>query len=78
MFVQKECNCKKKLELLEGNCICTDCNCHYYKRDVYINEEDEKEEEKLQTKLWILIGTSTFFYTVYLFCCGDKIMHLLV
>lgn len=63
--MQKECNCKSKtLDMLEdGNCICTDCKCHYYKR--------ETDEDLLQNKLRnygiFIIGTSTVLFGIYIF-----------
>jgi hypothetical protein len=62
------CNCKNKSpEMLEGNCICTDCNCHYFRRN------DDLKDEWLQNQLrnygMVILGTSTVCYGIYLFCC---------
>lgn len=67
----KECSCKNKNpeELLEegGNCICSDCNCHYYKR----NDIRELGERGI-----LVIGTSILLYSLYLFCCEKHLYHL--
>ena len=86
-----ECNCTnaKSLYMLEsgepepekdGNCICTDCNCHYFRRNVD-QLPDLNKDEWLQNKLrnygMVILGTSTIFYGIYLFCC-EKHLHYFV
>jgi hypothetical protein len=69
------CNCKNKSpELLEGgNCICTDCKCHYYKR----NDDNDDEKNVLQKIIIVIMGTSTLLYGIYILCCENHI-HILI
>lgn len=80
-----ECNCKSP-EMLEGNCICNDCKCHFYKRnmgEIGNNDGDSSminKESFLQTKIRnygvIILGTSTIIYTMYIFCCEKHLGYL--
>ena len=74
-----ECNCIKNNELEDGNCICIDCNCHSFRQND-LEKDKEKDEEWLQNKLRnygiVILGTSTIFYGIYLFCC-EKHLHYL-
>lgn len=74
---QSECSCKNKNpEILEegGNCICTDCKCHYYKRNDVVGED--LLQNKIRNYSMVFIGTSTVFYTIYIFCCEKHLYHL--
>ena len=75
----KECSCKNKNpeELLEegGNCICSDCNCHYYKRNAGENDIDlDLLQNKIRNSGMLFIGTGTLLYTIYLFCCEKHLL----
>ena len=76
-----ECNCNKSNDksndkshdiLEDGNCICTDCNCHYFRRD---SDKDEWLQNKLRKYGIVILGTSTALYGIYLLCC-EKHLHI--
>lgn len=70
----KYCNCKNKsVELEEGNCICTDCKCHYYKR--IMDNNDDNIQKIIRNYSIGIIGTTTVLYNIYLFCC-EKHFHI--
>ena len=75
-----ECNCCKNKnenpdlspDLEDGNCICTECNCHYFRRNIEKLEEDPKSkwlQNHLRNYGMVILGTSTFLYGIYIFCC---------
>lgn len=70
--MSSNCNCNNQNpDMLEdGNCICTECNCHYFRRN------DCKDDEWLQKKIrnygMVILGTSTVLYGIYIFCCGEN------
>jgi hypothetical protein len=74
MQEEYNCCCKNKNpdpDMLEdGNCICTDCKCHYYKRNLGENDVLQKNIIKFGG---IILGTSTILYGMYLFCCEKHI-----
>jgi len=73
-----ECNCNdsKSPDMLEdGNCICTDCNCHYFRRN---KDTDEWLQNKLRNYGMVILGTSTIFYGIYLFCCEKHFTYFVV
>ena len=55
--------------LEDGNCICTDCNCH--------SDKDEWLQKKLRNYGIVILGTSTALYGIYLLCC-EKHLHILI
>jgi len=79
-----ECNCcKNKTEdlspdLEDGNCICTECNCHYFRRFGNLEKSEELLNKKIDNE-WlqnylrnygmVILGTSTVLYGIYIFCC---------
>ena len=67
-----ECNCKSPDTLEDGNCICTDCNCHYF------IEKDEWLQNKLRNYGMVILGTSTALYGIYLFCCEKHLSYFVV
>ena len=72
----KYCNCKNILEE-GGNCICTDCNCHYYKRIMDNNDKDDDNIQKLIRNYSIgIIGSTTILYGIYFFCCENH-LHII-
>ena len=76
---QSECSCKNKNpEMLEegGNCICSDCKCHYYKRDLDLGETKNILQQNLHNYGVVIVGTTTILYGVYYFCCENN--HLFI
>jgi hypothetical protein len=79
-----ECNCCKnknenpELDLEDGNCICTECNCHYFRRF----EKSEVDNKWLQNHLrnygMVILGTSTLLYGIYIFCCEKHLSYFFV
>ena len=85
--MSSQCNCKSQnLEMLESNCICNDCKCHFYKRNMGEetgNNNDSSIVNKeffLQTNIrnygFVILGTSTIIYTMYIFCCEKHLGSL--
>ena len=87
--MSSQCNCKSQNpEMLESNCICNDCKCHFYKRnlgEIENNDNDNdssiiNKESFLQTKIrnygFVILGTSTIIYTMYIFCCEKHLGSL--
>ena len=81
-----ECNCKSP-DMLEENCICNDCKCHFYKRNMgEIGNNDNNDssiinkENCLQTNIrnygFVVLGTSAIIYTLYIFCCEKHLDSL--
>jgi len=60
--------------LEDGNCICIDCKCHYYKRNL---GENDVLQNKLRNYGVVIIGTSTILYGIYLFCCEKHLISLI-
>jgi hypothetical protein len=76
---QSECSCKNKNpEMLEegGNCICSDCKCHYYKLDLDLGETKNILQQNLRNYGVVIVGTTTILYSVYYFCCENN--HLFI
>jgi len=71
---QSECSCKNKSpEMLEdGNCICADCKCHYYKRNIdFLGETEDILQQKIRNYGLAIVTTTTVLYGIYFFCCSN-------
>ena len=78
-----ECNCCKNKDLSpdleDGNCICTDCNCHYFRRNLNLEEEEPKWlQNHLRNYGMVILGTSTILYGIYLLCCEKHLSYFFV
>lgn len=81
-----ECNCCKNKnknenpDLEDGNCICTECNCHYFRRNLEKLEEEEPKwlQNHLRNYGMVILGTSTILYGIYIFCCEKHLSYFFV